>query len=319
MAPTILVENLRTYFFLPRGVYKAVNDVSFEINRGKVLCLVGESGSGKSMTALSIMGLIPGAAKLMGGRVFFKEKNLLELGKEEMRRVRGRDISMIFQEPSTSFDSLYTIGFQIMETMLSHNLCSKREAGRRAVEMLKVVGIPSPRERLDRYPHEFSGGMLQRAMIAMALCCDPKMVIADEPTSSLDVTTQAQILNLMRDLREKFGTSLLLITHNMGVVAEMANEVAVMYSGRVVEQASAEEILKAPCHPYTIGLLKCIPRLNVKGRLETIPGIQEVRFEDRGCTFSPLCRESRSGCGDEIPELSEVAPGHYVACHRPEG
>jgi len=231
-----------------------------------------------------------------------------------MRAIRGRDISMIFQDPSTSFDALYTIGFQIMEAMLTHNVYARQEAEERAVEMLRLVGIPSPRDRLKRYPHEFSGGMLQRAMIAMALCCDPRMVIADEPTSSLDVTTQAQILDLMRDLQEKLGTSLLLITHNMGVVAEMADEVAVMYSGRIVERAKTEEILKSPCHPYTIGLLKCIPRLNVKERLETIPGVQEVCFEDRGCSFNPRCEKGKAGCEEAIPELQEVTPGHYVAC-----
>ena len=312
---TLLVEELRTYFFLSNGVSKAVNNVSLEIGRGKVLCLVGESGSGKSMTALSIMKLIPEAAKIMGGKVLFLGDDLMSLNAEEIRKVRGNRISMIFQDPSTALDSLYTIGFQIVQAMVTHNLYSRGEAKQRAEEMLRLVGIPSPEDRMKRYPHEFSGGMLQRAMIAMALSCDPKLLIADEPTSSLDVTTQAQILNLIRDLRARFDTSLLMITHNMGLVAEMADEVAVMYSGSIVEKAKTDDILMNPRHPYTIGLLKCVPRLNVKGRLETIPGMQSVIFEEKGCPFSSRCKEKHRDCDDAVPELKEISPGHDVACH----
>ncbi len=317
------VKDLQTSFFTERGEVKAVDHVSFDVYKGKTVCIVGESGCGKSVTSLSIMRLIPNPpGKIVGGEILYKGKNLLNLSMEEMRKIRGNEISMIFQEPMTSLNPVFTIGNQLVEAIQLHQDLSKGDAINKAVEMLTLVGIPAPDKRIKDYPHQLSGGMRQRVMIAMALSCNPQILIADEPTTALDVTIQAQILDLLRDLQQKVGLSLMLITHDLGVVAEMAHEVVVMYAGNVVERAPVHEIFASPKHPYTQGLLNSIPILNrdptgkiKKSRLEPIPGIVPNLLElPKGCRFQERCKYVTDECKVVEPSLRVIDQGREVRC-----
>lgn len=320
------VKNLRTSFMTERGEVKAVDDVSFSVAPGKTLGIVGESGCGKSVTSLSIMRLIPQPpGKIVGGEILYRGRDLLKLSSEEMRKIRGNEISMIFQEPMTSLNPVYTVGNQIMEAVELHQGLGSRESRNKAIEMLKLVGIPAPEKRVDDYPHQLSGGMRQRVMIAMALSCNPSLLIADEPTTALDVTIQAQILDLLRDLQQKVGLGLILITHDLGVVAEMADEVVVMYAGKVVEQAPVREVFARPKMPYTRGLLNSIPSLHptavgAKKRLEAIPGIVPSLLDlPKGCRFQERCVHVVDACRGAEPELRQVgAPSdqHSIRCVR---
>ncbi len=313
----IKINDLKTYFYTEDGVVKAVDGVSFRIKKGETVGIVGESGCGKSITSMSIMRLIPNPpGKIVGGEIFFEGKNLLEYSEAEMRKIRGNDISVIFQEPMTALNPVFTIGFQINEVLVLHQGMSEQEATKRSIEMLKLVGIPRADEIIKCYPHELSGGMRQRAMIAMAIACQPKLLIADEPTTALDVTIQAQILDLMRDLKTKINSSIMLITHDLGVVAEMCDYVVVMYAGKIVEEASAVEIYKNPKHPYTIGLLESKPMLNEdKERLDSIDGqVPNPLNMPSGCSFHPRCKHAMDICKNKRPELREVCSGHKYAC-----
>jgi oligopeptide/dipeptide ABC transporter ATP-binding protein len=311
------VRDLHTSFQTSEGLIRAVNGVSFHLEEGETLGLVGESGCGKSVTSLSILRLIPQPpGRISGGPILFRGDDLLAKSEEEMRKIRGNSISMIFQEPMTSLNPVYTCGFQIMEAIRLHQRRSRSEARERAIEMLRVVGIPSPEQRVDEYPHQLSGGMRQRVMIAMALSCNPSLLIADEPSTALDVTIQAQILDLIGRLRHELGMSVLIITHDLGVVAEVADRVAVMYAGEVVEHASVEEIFARPLHPYTQGLLNSIPRLGkAMERLSVIPGTVPNPIEfPSGCAFHPRCPLADERCRNEGPPLSEQGGDHQVAC-----
>jgi oligopeptide/dipeptide ABC transporter ATP-binding protein len=303
---------------------KAVNGVNYAIPRGKTLGVVGESGCGKSVTALSIMRLIGAPGKIEGGKILFEGNNLLTKTEEEMRQVRGNDIAMIFQEPMTSLNPVFTVGNQIMEAIILHQKCSKQEARDRAIEMLQKVGIPAPEQRVDEYPHQMSGGMRQRVMIAMALSCNPKLLVADEPTTALDVTIQAQILDLMRELQEDLGMSILIITHDLGIVAELADHVAVMYASRIVEYAEVKELFDNPLHPYTQGLFKSRPTMGMsrKEKLAVIPGaVPNPLLHPPGCKFNPRCTQAFDACTKIEPTLQEVVPGHWAHCllHQDEG
>lgn len=317
----INVENLHTYFYTQRGVVRAVNGVSFSLDKGKTLCLVGESGCGKSVTSLSIMRLIAAPlGRIQMGRIQFEGRNLLELSAKEMQDIRGSRISMIFQEPMTSLNPVFTIGYQIAEVFKTHEGMRKSEARQKAIDLLSLVGIPTPERRVDDYPHQLSGGMRQRVMIAMALASkEPGLLIADEPTTALDVTIQAQILNLLRDLQKRVGVSILLITHNMGVVAEMADDVAVLYAGRKVEMAPTKEIFTNPQHPYTQGLLNSIPgnpKYRDAARLEAIPGsVPNLLTVGDGCPFANRCYLVQEICHERFPEEREVSESHFVCCH----
>jgi len=315
--PLLDVRGLVTEFHSSEGVFKAVDDISFSVARGETLGIVGESGCGKSVTSLSVMGLIPRPpGKIPAGEIVFEGRDLLTLSSRQMRDVRGNDISMIFQEPMTSLNPVYTVGQQIMEGILLHENISEAQARERAIEMLRLVRIPSPEGRVDDFPHQMSGGMRQRVMIAMALACNPKLLIADEPTTALDVTIQAQILDLMRDLRERTGTAIMLITHDLGVIAELADRVVVMYAGKVVEEARVGDLFTDPQHPYTLGLLGSIPKLDVEEeRLATIEGSVPNPYNmPAGCKFNPRCPFADDKCRQEVPALAEVKPGHKVAC-----
>ncbi len=321
---TILqVDNLQTHFFTAVGTVRAVDGVSYDLKSGETLGVVGESGCGKSVSALSVLRLVanpPG--RIVGGAIRFEGKNLLELSEPEMERIRGNEISMIFQEPMTSLNPLFTIGRQVSEAIALHQGLSRKEAMDRAVEMLRRVYIPEPERRVHAYPHQMSGGMRQRVMIAMALSCNPKVLIADEPTTALDVTIQAQILDLMRELQETYGTAIVLITHDMGVVAENADRVVVMYAGRKVEEAAAADLFDNPGHPYTKGLLGSIPHLDTaaqsngaRARLNEIKGMVPSLFDlPPGCSFAPRCGFATDRCRGEQPVLEEQRPGHWVAC-----
>ena len=319
-AALLEVEDLKTHFFTRDGVVRAVDGVSFSIQPGETLALVGESGCGKSVTSLSIMRLIaspPG--RTVAGSIRFNGRDLLDLTEREMRDVRGNEISMIFQEPMTSLNPVLTIGRQIAEALVLHRGLAQADAWARAIEMLRLVNIPEPARRVSEYPHQMSGGMRQRVMIAMALACDPKLLIADEPTTALDVTIQAQILDLMRALQEKTGAAILLITHDLGVVAEMAQRVVVMYAGRKVEEARVFDLFDRPRHPYTRGLMKSIPRLGggqaVGKRLAEIPGmVPSLREPIAGCAFADRCAHAIERCRAEAPPLEAKTPGHIVAC-----
>jgi oligopeptide/dipeptide ABC transporter ATP-binding protein len=319
------VEELQTHFFTAVGTIRAVDGVSYALNSGETLGVVGESGCGKSVSALSILRLIadpPG--RIVGGAVRLDGRNLLELSEPEMEAIRGNEISMIFQEPMTSLNPLYTVGKQIAEAVALHQGLGRKEAWGRAVEMLRRVYIPDPERRAHAYPHQLSGGMRQRVMIAMALSCNPKVLIADEPTTALDVTIQAQILDLLRELQDTFGTSIVLITHDMGVVAENADRVIVMYAGRKVEEAPADELFDNPGHPYTTGLLGSIPHLGSAGsdqdraRLNEIKGLVPSLFNlPPGCSFAPRCTKATDRCREARPPLEEHRPGHFIACWYP--
>jgi len=317
-APILEVKNLKTQFFTQDGVVKAVDDVSFYVMPGETLGVVGESGSGKSITGLSIMRLIPSPpGKIVNGEVSFQGKDILKMSDEQVRAIRGNDIAMIFQDPMTSLNPVLTINRQISESLQLHMGMNKSQAKARAIELLQMVGIPNAAERVDQYPHQFSGGMRQRVMIAMALSCNPKLLIADEPTTALDVTIQAQILDLMRNLQTETGTGVIMITHSMGVVAGMADRVQVMYAGHIVETATTTEIFANPRHPYTVGLMKSIPRLDAreKEKLQPIRGLPPdlIDLPDM-CPFVPRCNYAREKCEQKNPPLQEVAPGHLSAC-----
>ncbi|MBA7644629.1 Oligopeptide transport ATP-binding protein OppD [subsurface metagenome] len=318
MEELLKVSDLKTYFFTHEGTVKAVDGIGFSIKQGETLGIVGESGCGKSVTALSIMRLIadpPG--KIVSGEVFFEGKNLLELDNKEIRDIRGKKISMIFQEPMTSLDPVFTIGYEIMETLQIHQGLKKQEARQKAIEALKIVGMPDAEKRVDSYPHELSGGMRQRAMIAMALSCNPTLLIADEPTTALDVTIQAQILRLINDLKMKLGTSVMLITHDLGVIAEMCDHVAVMYAGHIVEYSDVDTLFSNPLHPYTKGLNKSIPRLDLEvERLDAIKGLVPNLIDlPAGCPFHPRCDYWSKTCLKDMPPLTEVENRHLAKCH----
>jgi len=311
------VKGLRTCFYGDDGAVPAVDGVSFSISRGQTLGIVGESGCGKSVTALSIMRLVPfPPGRIVAGEIVFDGDDILRKSRAEMRRIRGNNISMIFQEPMTSLNPVFTVGEQISESIMLHERLGKTEARDRAIEMLHRVGIPSPDKRIDEYPHQMSGGMRQRVMIAMALSCDPKLLIADEPTTALDVTIQAQILRLMLRLKEHLGTAIMLITHDLGVIAQTADKVAVMYAGRIVEMADVSTLFQRPCHPYTIGLLGSIPLLNEsRDRLHTIPGaVPDLTELPPGCRFHPRCGAAKDICKESDPPLVDLDGGHWACC-----
>jgi len=314
------IKGLRTYFYTYEGISRAVDGVDLTIKQGETVSIVGESGCGKSVTALSILRLVPDPpGRIVGGEITFQGNNLLRYEMSEMRKVRGNHISMIFQEPMTSLNPLFTIGFQISEILRLHKNLSKQEAWDRSIEVLKAVGIPSPEKRICNYPHHLSGGMRQRVMIAMAIACEPSLIIADEPTTALDVTIQAQILDIMRDLKEKTGASILLITHNLGVVADSAEKVVVMYAGKIVEQADVDEIFENPRHPYTTALIKAIPNPDEgsrdKKKLYVIPGIVPSPANlPPGCKFHNRCPSVTDRCRQEEPPLIRVAPDHMARC-----
>ena len=312
------VKDLKVTYYQNGVETPVVRNVSFEIKKNETLGLVGESGSGKSVTSKAIMRLIAEPlGKIANGEILFEGKNLLKMKEKQMQKVRGKDIAMIFQEPMTSLNPLYTCGSQIAEAILLHNKCSKQEAWERAVEILKMVGVPSPEKRAQSYPHELSGGMRQRVMIAIALSCNPRLLIADEPTTALDPTIQAQILKLIHDMQKEKDMSVLLITHDMGIVAENCDRVAVMYAGQILEIADVKTIFGNPAHPYTIGLLKAIPKLDEKvDRLYNIRGMVP-RFNElpKGCTFGPRCDFCDKKCEEEAPQLVNMGDGHLVRCH----
>ncbi|MBN2261147.1 MAG: ABC transporter ATP-binding protein [Clostridiales bacterium] len=312
------VKNLRTHFFTEAGVVKAVDGIGFELEKGHTLGIVGESGSGKSITAMSIMRLIPEPpGKIIDGEIIFKGNDFVKYSQDQMRQIRGNEISMIFQDPMTSLNPVLKVGEQIAEAVRLHLGLNKKDAWEKAIEMLDKVGIPEPKIRANSYPHEFSGGMRQRAMIAMALSCNPELLIADEPTTALDVTIQAQILDLMIDLKNEFNTAIIMITHDLGVVAEVCDEVLVMYAGRPVEHTDVNTLFENPKHPYTWGLLKSIPNIDDdRDRLDPIQGLPpDLRHLPEGCSFAPRCEHAMDICFTKRPELKELEKGHLVACN----
>ena len=317
-SPLLEIENLSTFFHTEDNIVKSVRNVDLAIHKGETLALVGESGCGKSVTALSVMRLIPTPpGRFESGRVLFKGQNLLQTSKAEMQNIRGNEISMIFQEPMTSLNPIFTIGDQIMEAIRLHQDKTESQARELALQVLRQVAIPSPESRIDQYPHELSGGMKQRVMIAMAIVCRPALLIADEPTTALDVTIQAQILELLDQLRKETQMAILLITHNLGIVAQYADRVAVMYSGKVVESAPVEELFSSPVHPYTRGLLNSLPKDSPSTKLETIPGsVPHPAYLPEGCAFHPRCAEKLDKCMKMIPSLESIDSGnpHQTAC-----
>ena len=314
MPELLKVLNLKVYFETDEGEVKAVDGIDLEIKEGETLGLVGESGCGKTTTGLAIMKLLPWNSKI-SGKIIFLNEDLLSKNEEEMNKIRSNKISMIFQNPNTSLNPLMNVGFQIAEVLMFHKNMSKKDAYKEATKLLEIVGMPEPEKTLRKYPHELSGGMKQRVVIAMALACKPKLVIADEPTTAVDVTIQAQILELMRELQKQFNISILLISHDFGVIAEMCDRVAVMYAGKIVEKGSIKQIFKNPKHPYTIGLLKALPKRNVDW-LATIPGIVPSLINPpKGCRFSNRCEFVMDKCIENNPELLEIEEGHFVACH----
>ncbi len=322
--PLLQIDNLRTYFQYRDGVVRAVDDVSYAVRAGEMLGVVGESGCGKSMTALSIMGLVPGpAGRIVGGSIRLFGRDLVPFGEADMRAIRGNDIAMIFQEPMTALNPVLKVGYQIAETLILHRPIGWAKARERALEMLRLVQIADPQRRAEQYPHELSGGMRQRVMIAVALACDPKLLIADEPTTALDVTVQAQILALLRDLRDRLGTAIVLITHDLGVVAQTCDRVVVMYAGRKVEEASVGDLFRNPLHPYTRGLMGSMPRMAARGngvtaRLTEIPGtVPNLRDPSPGCRFAERCPKAQAICRIQDPPWSR-RDGHVVACFFPD-
>ncbi|EGD48711.1 oligopeptide/dipeptide ABC transporter, ATPase subunit [Ruminiclostridium papyrosolvens DSM 2782] len=310
------IKDLHTFFYTDAGVVKAVNGVSFEVNKGQTIGIVGESGCGKSVMSLSIMRLIQEPGKIVDGQVFFNGQDLVKLSQSEMRKINGDRISMIFQEPMTSLNPVFTVGNQIAESLILHEKLTKKQAREKAIEMISTVGISRAEGIYDSYPHELSGGMRQRIMIAMALSCNPELLIADEPTTALDVTIQAQILDLLKEIKKKFGTSIMLITHDLGVVAEMADYVIVMYAGRIIEQGHVNDIYLNPMHPYTIGLLKSKPSITtVSDRLYTIPGqVPNLINLPEICYFSDRCKMCKDVCKQGFPKLIDMGNDHFVAC-----
>ena len=321
MSENILtVKDLKTYFYTASGIAKAVDGVSFNIAKGETMGIVGESGSGKSVTSSSIIRLLPPrTGKIVGGSIEFEGKDVLALSKKELNDFRGKDIAVVFQDPMTSLDPVFKIGKQMTEMIMAHQNVTKDEAWKMAVEALSKVGIPEPEKRMNSYPYELSGGMCQRVIIAMAVCCKPKLIIADEPTTALDVTIQAQVLELLKDLQRNMDTAILLITHNLGVVWEMCDKVMVMYAGNTVEFADTKTLYSNPRHPYTWGLLDSMPKLSdeSKGELKTIPGTPpDLRLTGECCNFYNRCPYVTEACTQSVPPLVEVEPGHFVACHR---
>ena len=316
------VKDLKTYFHTATGIAKAVDGVSFTLDAGKTMGIVGESGSGKSVTASSIMRLLPQNGKIMGGEIDFDGVDMMKLSKKQLVALRGNEIAMIFQDPMTSLDPVFKVGNQMVEMICAHQNVSKEAARAMAIEALGRVGIPNPEKRMDAYPYELSGGMCQRVIIAMAICSHPKIIIADEPTTALDVKVQARVLELLRELQRNLNTGILLITHNLGVVWEMCDDVMVMYAGQTVEKAETKELYAAPLHPYTWGLLDSIPRLSdeSKGMLTTIPGVPpDLRLTGECCNFCNRCRYAQDICRTSVPPLVEVKPNHFVACHLQNG
>ena len=315
------VKDLKTYFYTDAGVAKSVDGVTFSVERGKVLGIVGESGCGKSVTSLSIMRLVdPTTGRYEGGSILFDGQDILKLPEKEMQKLRGNKISMIFQEPMTSLNPVFTIGYQIEESLMLHKGMDKKAARARAIELLEMVGIPEAAKRVDEYPHQLSGGMRQRVMIAMALAGDPELLIADEPTTALDVTIQAQILDLLKELQEKLHMSIIFITHDLGVIAEMADEVAVMYAGEIVEKAKTRELFDDPKHPYTVGLMDSIPDINQEvERLTTLEGLVPSLYDmPKGCHFAPRCKYACPECEEKHVELTDWEGGRQVRCRRYE-
>lgn len=324
MSETLLrVSGLKTYFYTASGVAKAVDGVSFSLDRGEVLGIVGESGSGKSVTSNSIIRLLPPqAGRIVAGEILFEDRDILKMSHKELLEFRGKEIATIFQDPMTSLDPVFKIGKQMVEMICAHQKVSKAEARQMAVDALNRVGIPEPEKRMESYPYELSGGMCQRVIIAMAVCCKPKFILADEPTTALDVTVQAQVLDLLKDLQKEMNTSILLITHNLGVVWEMCDKVMVMYAGNTVESADTKTLYSNPLHPYTWGLLDSIPRLSDKAKedLRAIPGTPpDLRLTGQCCNFYNRCPYMTEECRASVPPLVEVEPGHFVACHRQNG
>ena len=320
MEDTILkVNNLKTHFNLSTGIVKAVDGVNFTLKKGEVLGIVGESGSGKSVTVSSIMRLLPKPiGKIAGGEILFEGSDLTKISEKEMLKIRGKDITMIFQDPMTSLDPVFTIGHQVIEVVRSHQNISRKEAEKLAIDAMNMVGIPEAEKRMNSYPHEFSGGMRQRVIIAMAIVSNPKIIIADEPTTALDVTVQAQVLDLLKELKNKLDTSIILITHNLGVVWNMCDTVMVMYAGKTVEYAPAKVLYKNPMHPYTVGLLNSIPKLSGSRdkQLEAIPGTPpDLRLTGVSCNFCNRCKYADKICSEKAPELIEIEKGHFVACN----
>jgi len=318
VARLLEVDNLQTQFMTSAGIVKAVDGISYDVEEGETVAIVGESGCGKSVGALSIMRLIPWPpGRIIGGAVRFRGRDLVQLSDAEMRHVRGKEIGMVFQEPMTSLNPVLTIGLQLTETVRTHLNVTQEEADKRAIELLGLVGISEPERRLKQYPHHLSGGMRQRVMIALALSCEPKLIIADEPTTALDVTIQAQILELMKGLTRRLGVALIVITHNLGVVARYADRVNVMYAGKIVERGRAHDIYHRPSHPYTLALLKSVPRMDQprKAKLDPVEGQPpDLTRLDEGCSFRPRCRFRVERCEREFPPLRAVAPGHVAAC-----
>ncbi|MBM10098.1 MAG: peptide ABC transporter ATP-binding protein [Magnetovibrio sp.] len=318
MGVLLEIDGLKTQFFTSAGTVKAVDGVSYTVDEGETVAVVGESGCGKSVTAMSILRLIPWPpGKITEGVIRFAGRDLLQLPEDEMRDVRGKDISMIFQEPMTSLNPVLTIGLQLTETMLTHTSATENEARKRAVELLDMVGIAEPERRLAQYPHHLSGGMRQRVMIAMALACEPKLIIADEPTTALDVTIQAQILELMKNLTRDLGVAMIIITHNLGVVARYSDRVNVMYAGKIIEYGSAADIYYRPHHPYTLALLKSVPRMDQprQAKLDPVEGQPpDLTMLDGGCAFRPRCRYATDECAKGLPPLENVGSGHFTAC-----
>jgi peptide/nickel transport system ATP-binding protein len=321
MAPLLQIKGLKTHFSTDDGILQAVDGVDISINRGETLCVVGESGCGKTVTAMSILKLIampPG--RIAAGEIIFEGRDLVPLTSNQLDEIRAKEIGFIFQEPMMSLNPVLTVGEQIAESLRRHENVTRKQALERTIEMLKLVQIPNAEGRVHNYPHQFSGGMRQRVMIAMALACKPKLIIADEPTTALDVTIQAQILDLLQDMKERFGMAVMLITNAMGVVAETAQHVVVMYAGKVVEEADVDDLFADPGHPYTQGLIRSIPRIDLaaehKVRLESIPGSVPILINPPvGCRFAPRCRFAMSVCTEKEPLLREIAPGHRMACH----
>ena len=316
------VKDLKTYFHTATGIARAVDGVSFTLDAGKTLGIVGESGSGKSVTASSIMRLLPQNGKIMGGEIDFDGVDVMKLSKKQLVALRGNEMAMIFQDPMTSLDPVFKVGNQMVEMICAHQKVTKDEARAMAVDALRKVGIPNPEKRMDAYPYELSGGMCQRVIIAMAICSHPKVIIADEPTTALDVTVQARVLELLRELQGSLNTAILLITHNLGVVWEMCDDVMVMYAGQTVEKADTKELYAEPLHPYTWGLLDSIPKLSdeSKGMLNTIPGVPpDLRLTGQCCNFCNRCRYAQGVCRSSVPPLVEVKPNHFVACHLQNG
>lgn len=314
--PLLEVKNLKTYFYLDRMEYPAVDYVSFTLDEGETIAIIGESGSGKSVTSLSIMGLVDFPGKIIGGEILYKGENLLKKSEKEMQKIRGNEIAMIYQDPMSTLNPMNKIGKQIAEALIIHKKATKKDAKTKAIELMKAVGIADGEKRFEQFPDQFSGGMRQRLMIAMAIACNPKILIADEPTTALDVTIQAEILDLLRDLRDKHNMSIIINTHDLGVVAEMADKVVVMYCGKIMEISSNKELFEEPLNPYTKKLMECIPRIDDrKKRLDIIEGyVPHLTELPKGCRFSNRCHRVFEKCKEELPELKEISEGHWSRC-----